>query len=166
MDVRVGGRDVDTTCAIVGGIVAARVGMAGIPAAWRAASEALPEWVREGEPGEDLSRAGLGRQCYAAAPPRAGSGAELVWTPGQWQRVRHGVRALSMDEKWDAYLEGEPADAASQLDRSCHLPGDCGREPGRPATGGRAGRVGPGAVPPRRRRDSESAFLELFLRAW
>ncbi|WNI16365.1 ADP-ribosylglycohydrolase family protein [Actinacidiphila sp. ITFR-21] len=38
------GGDVDTTCAIVGGVVAARVGAAGIPAAWRQAVEALPPW--------------------------------------------------------------------------------------------------------------------------
>ena len=37
--------DVDTVCAIVGGIVAARVGEAGIPAAWRSACEPLPAWV-------------------------------------------------------------------------------------------------------------------------
>ncbi|MDX2138005.1 MAG: ADP-ribosylglycohydrolase family protein [Chloroflexota bacterium] len=39
------GGDVDTTCAIVGGIVACYVGDAGIPAAWRAAREPLPEWA-------------------------------------------------------------------------------------------------------------------------
>lgn len=37
--------DVDTMCAIVGGIVAARVGEAGIPPEWRAACEPLPAWV-------------------------------------------------------------------------------------------------------------------------
>lgn len=37
--------DVDTMCAIVGGIVAARVGEDGIPAQWRAACEPLPAWV-------------------------------------------------------------------------------------------------------------------------
>jgi ADP-ribosylglycohydrolase len=36
------GGDVDTTCAMVGGIVAGAVGVAGIPASWRAAREALP----------------------------------------------------------------------------------------------------------------------------
>jgi ADP-ribosylglycohydrolase len=36
--------DRDTTCAIVGGIVAARVGMEGIPSAWRAAREELQIW--------------------------------------------------------------------------------------------------------------------------
>lgn len=36
------GGDVDTTCAMAGGIVAGAVGAAGIPAAWRAAREPLP----------------------------------------------------------------------------------------------------------------------------
>jgi ADP-ribosylglycohydrolase len=36
--------DRDTTCAIVGGIVAARVGMDGIPSSWRAAREDLQIW--------------------------------------------------------------------------------------------------------------------------
>ncbi len=39
--VEVGG-DIDTTCAMVGGIVAGAVGLAGIPDAWRAAREPLP----------------------------------------------------------------------------------------------------------------------------
>jgi ADP-ribosylglycohydrolase len=38
------GGDVDTTCAIVGGIVAAKVGADGLPAQWRAACEPLPSW--------------------------------------------------------------------------------------------------------------------------
>ena len=36
--------DVDTTCAIVGGIVASYTGVDGIPAGWIAAREPLPEW--------------------------------------------------------------------------------------------------------------------------
>ncbi|MFF9409728.1 ADP-ribosylglycohydrolase family protein [Streptomyces anandii] len=40
------GGDVDTTCAIVGGIVASRVGTGGIPAVWRRRTETLPAWVR------------------------------------------------------------------------------------------------------------------------
>jgi ADP-ribosylglycohydrolase len=36
--------DRDTTCAIVGGVVAARTGTDGIPAAWREAREAIPAW--------------------------------------------------------------------------------------------------------------------------
>lgn len=35
--------DVDTTCAIVGGVVAARVGRAGVPADWIATREPLPD---------------------------------------------------------------------------------------------------------------------------
>jgi ADP-ribosylglycohydrolase len=45
------GGDVDTTCAIVGGIVAARVGAEGIPLAWRDHVEPLPAWSRR-YPGE------------------------------------------------------------------------------------------------------------------
>lgn len=37
--------DVDTLCAIVGGIVAARVGTDGIPLTWRQSVEPLPGWV-------------------------------------------------------------------------------------------------------------------------
>lgn len=37
--------DIDTTCAMVGGIVALRVGAAGIPEAWRTSRESLPNWA-------------------------------------------------------------------------------------------------------------------------
>lgn len=37
--------DVDTVCAIVGGIVAGRLGESAIPAEWRQACEPLPTWV-------------------------------------------------------------------------------------------------------------------------
>ncbi|MCP2323812.1 ADP-ribosylglycohydrolase [Hamadaea flava] len=39
------GGDVDTTCAIVGGIVGARTGLSGVPAELLAAREPLPEWA-------------------------------------------------------------------------------------------------------------------------
>ncbi|GIG60220.1 hydrolase [Longispora fulva] len=39
------GGDVDTTCAIVGGIVAGRTGLTGIPDAWTTAAEPLPGWL-------------------------------------------------------------------------------------------------------------------------
>lgn len=39
------GGDVDTTCAIVGGIVAANIGAEGLPARWRAMCEPLPAWA-------------------------------------------------------------------------------------------------------------------------
>lgn len=37
--------DSDTNCAIVGGIVAARLGRGGLPADWLARREALPGWA-------------------------------------------------------------------------------------------------------------------------
>ncbi|WP_033219466.1 ADP-ribosylglycohydrolase family protein [Kitasatospora phosalacinea] len=40
--------DTDTTCAITGGVVAARTGPSGVPAAWWERREALPAWVAEG----------------------------------------------------------------------------------------------------------------------
>ena len=40
--------DVDTTCAIVGGIVGARVGIEAIPLKWRNRREPLPDWVPTG----------------------------------------------------------------------------------------------------------------------
>ncbi|HEX4787847.1 MAG TPA: ADP-ribosylglycohydrolase family protein [Actinospica sp.] len=45
------GGDIDTNCAIVGGIVAARTGIEGIPAEWLRRCERLPDWanVREEE---------------------------------------------------------------------------------------------------------------------
>ncbi|GLV60511.1 hydrolase [Dictyobacter sp. S3.2.2.5] len=39
--------DVDTTCAMVGGIVATYTGPQAIPASWRAAREPLPDWYLE-----------------------------------------------------------------------------------------------------------------------
>ncbi|WP_405820100.1 ADP-ribosylglycohydrolase family protein [Streptomyces sp. NBC_01390] len=40
--------DRDTTCAIAGGVVAARTGTAGIPSAWLQAREAIPAWSQWG----------------------------------------------------------------------------------------------------------------------
>jgi ADP-ribosylglycohydrolase len=37
--------DRDTTCAIVGGIVACYTGAEGIPSNWLAAREPLPDWI-------------------------------------------------------------------------------------------------------------------------
>ncbi|HEX9034998.1 MAG TPA: ADP-ribosylglycohydrolase family protein, partial [Streptosporangiaceae bacterium] len=39
------GGDTDTTCAIAGGIVAARTGTTALPAGWRDSCESLPAWV-------------------------------------------------------------------------------------------------------------------------
>jgi ADP-ribosylglycohydrolase len=38
--------DVDTTCAITAGVVAARTGLAGIPPAWLELAEPLPDWTQ------------------------------------------------------------------------------------------------------------------------
>ena len=46
--VRAGG-DLDTTSAIVGGIVAAHTGQTGIPAEWLSAREPLPAWLNPAE---------------------------------------------------------------------------------------------------------------------
>jgi ADP-ribosylglycohydrolase len=40
-----GGGDVDTTCAMVGGIVATYTGIEGIPPKWIASREVLPDWA-------------------------------------------------------------------------------------------------------------------------
>ncbi|WP_035847768.1 ADP-ribosylglycohydrolase family protein [Kitasatospora azatica] len=47
------GGDVDTTCAIVGGIVGAHLGAVGLPADWLAATEPLPDWLDAGRLGEE-----------------------------------------------------------------------------------------------------------------
>jgi ADP-ribosylglycohydrolase len=54
--------DRDTTCAMVGGIVAARVGRAGIPSAWLAATEPVPvsESARGGPSSGSSGRGGTG----------------------------------------------------------------------------------------------------------
>jgi ADP-ribosylglycohydrolase len=39
------GGDIDTTCAIVGGIIGARTGLTGVPADWLSSCEPLPAWV-------------------------------------------------------------------------------------------------------------------------
>ncbi|GHA09695.1 hypothetical protein GCM10010372_06680 [Streptomyces tauricus] len=159
------GGDVDTTCAIVGGIIAARVGTDGIPAGWRAASEALPEWVAENELGEDLTRTALGDEVTPLRRPESIPVPRLEWTPGQWQRVRHGVRSLSMEEKWDAYLEGDQL----SLHRSWTGHGVFRVTVAEGAGGRRPVAAWVESDPDLYRRggdESESAFLELFLRAW
>jgi ADP-ribosylglycohydrolase len=58
------GGDVDTTCAIVGGIVAARVGTGGIPRVWRQSVEILPPWFfsHEAESWAALPRTSAGNR--------------------------------------------------------------------------------------------------------
>lgn len=71
--------DVDTTCAIVGGIVASRVGVEGIPAEWRRSREPLPGWPFGEDPAAtttlyrpvgEAELALIAASGYAAFPPR------------------------------------------------------------------------------------------------
>ncbi|MGC0316635.1 MULTISPECIES: ADP-ribosylglycohydrolase family protein [Kitasatospora] len=99
------GGDVDTTCAIVGGILAARLGVAGIPGEWLAAVEQLPDWVEPERLGADTGPGDV-TPVKPMLKPKPLAVPDLAWTPGQWQRVRHGVRSLSMEDKWDVLLDG------------------------------------------------------------
>ncbi|WP_380285045.1 ADP-ribosylglycohydrolase family protein [Kitasatospora purpeofusca] len=88
------GGDMDTVAAITGGVVAARTGTAGIPAAWLAAREPLPAWafpepggVPDGRGGADL------------LVPRPHPVPDVVWTDAQWQALRTGVLP---DRRWRA----------------------------------------------------------------
>lgn len=70
--------DMDTTCAIVGGIVAANVGIDGIPAAWREAREPLPGVASGGVrrlkiTSDSFPEAGRARHLPTALRSRAGS---------------------------------------------------------------------------------------------
>ncbi|WP_063838316.1 ADP-ribosylglycohydrolase family protein [Saccharothrix sp. ST-888] len=158
------GGDVDTTCAIVGGIVAARVGTDGIPTAWRDAAEPLPQWADADRLGSDLRREDL-HQAHPLQRPEPIGIPDLTWTAGQWQRVQHGVRAASMDEKWNAYLD----DGRLFLHRS--WTGTCVFEVTVQPTadGGHPVRAWVESDPDRYRRGSdeaESAMLEVLLRSF
>ncbi|WP_308191752.1 ADP-ribosylglycohydrolase family protein [Kitasatospora humi] len=100
------GGDVDTTCAIVGGILSARLGVAGIPQEWSAAVEQLPDWVEPDRLGADTGP-GEVTPMKPMLKPRPVPVPELRWTPGQWQRVRHGVPSSAMEEKWEAVFDGD-----------------------------------------------------------
>jgi hypothetical protein len=100
------GGDVDTTCAIVGGILTARLGVGGIPRSLSDVVEPLPGWLEPDRLGTDSSPADF-PQTAAIKRPKAIAVPDLVWTPGQWQRIRHGVQAQAMEEKWNAYLDGD-----------------------------------------------------------
>jgi hypothetical protein len=91
------GGDVDTTCAIVGGIVAAHVGTDGIPFTWQEAVEPLPHWADTDRLGSDLRRADLHRAAACCArnqspcphsngPPASGNGSGTAFVPRAWTR--------------------------------------------------------------------------------
>jgi ADP-ribosylglycohydrolase len=97
------GGDVDTTAAIVGGIVAARTGTSGIPPRWLAAREALPHWTTP-EPGSvarpDTFSRGDGQGLELPRPIPA---PRLTWTAAEWQLLRRGLRPQHMDDRWFSY---------------------------------------------------------------
>ncbi|WP_405359740.1 ADP-ribosylglycohydrolase family protein [Kitasatospora sp. NBC_00085] len=96
------GGDMDTVAAITGGVVAAYTGTTGIPAAWMAAREVLPEWAFPAP------------RRVAAAPvdrtylkplllPRRCPVPDVVWTEEEWQQIRAGLRSREMEQKWESY---------------------------------------------------------------
>ncbi|MEV6973863.1 ADP-ribosylglycohydrolase family protein [Kitasatospora sp. NPDC093806] len=86
------GGDMDTVAAITGGVVAARTGTAGIPAAWLAAREPLPAWAFP-EPGGVAGAPDL-------SAPRPCPVPDVVWTDEQWRRLRTGAVADGPDGRW------------------------------------------------------------------
>ncbi|RKE17884.1 ADP-ribosylglycohydrolase family protein [Streptomyces sp. TLI_171] len=86
------GGDVDTVAAIAGGVVAARTGTAGIPAAWLAATEPLPGWAFA----EPLRPAPV--HLTPIRLPRPHPVPDLCWSDHHWHRWRtglHGPRWLT-----------------------------------------------------------------------
>ncbi|MFJ9458575.1 ADP-ribosylglycohydrolase family protein [Kitasatospora sp. NPDC101447] len=65
--------DVDTTCAITGGVVAARTGLGGVPRTWLACREPLPDWVAAAE-AEAAAGAGAAAEAAAAHESEAATG--------------------------------------------------------------------------------------------
>ncbi|GHF58112.1 hypothetical protein GCM10018790_39910 [Kitasatospora xanthocidica] len=91
------GGDMDTVAAITGGVVAAHTGADGIPAAWPAAREPLPDWAFP-EPG------GVRGREERLRLPRPHPVPDVVWTDGQWQRIRSD--APSRGRWWVSTREG------------------------------------------------------------
>ncbi|MER7581738.1 ADP-ribosylglycohydrolase family protein [Kitasatospora sp. NPDC097691] len=89
------GGDMDTVAAVTGGVVAARTGTGGIPAAWLAAREPLPDWAFP-EPGSVPG--GEGREGMLV--PRPFPVPDVVWTDEQWQRIRTGSGPDTTDHRW------------------------------------------------------------------
>ncbi|GAA2522849.1 hypothetical protein GCM10010201_21260 [Pilimelia columellifera subsp. columellifera] len=84
------GGDIDTTCAIVGGILAARGGPHRPPKAWWEQTESLPRWA--------------GRRAWPITMPRPIPAPQRVYSDEQWQQMQSGYTARGMDEKWDLHV--------------------------------------------------------------
>ncbi|AEV84471.1 ADP-ribosylglycohydrolase [Actinoplanes sp. SE50] len=93
------GGDIDTTCAIVGGILGGRTGLTGVPPAWLAACEALPPFVDEIG---DAHRASIGR---VHTPSRMSglpelTGVRKVWFSGWYDGPVTGIAEHDGHEYW------------------------------------------------------------------
>ncbi|MFF2120386.1 ADP-ribosylglycohydrolase family protein [Kitasatospora sp. NPDC058184] len=91
------GGDMDTVAAITGGVVAAHTGTGGIPRAWLAAREPLPAWAFP-EPGG--VRAAGEPHLTPIRLPRPHPVPDLLWSDADWERIRRGLRARDVDERW------------------------------------------------------------------
>ncbi|MGW4383388.1 ADP-ribosylglycohydrolase family protein [Kitasatospora sp. NPDC004531] len=98
------GGDMDTVAAITGGVVAARTGTAGIPAAWLAAREPLPGWAfpedcRIPPPMRlDAEPPAASRHRPMLLPRPCPVPDSLWFTEEVWRRYRDGYRA----GRWEA----------------------------------------------------------------
>ncbi|MEV1204402.1 ADP-ribosylglycohydrolase family protein [Microbispora rosea] len=123
------GGDVDTTSAIVGGILGGRAGLGGLPRAWLRRAEPLPGWAEvpaglrpetadgawlhstagvtvPSAPGGTVTRSSL-RKVVPFAAPVAMPPPERVWSDDDWAVIRLGHRPVGMDDRWSAYVEGD-----------------------------------------------------------
>jgi hypothetical protein len=56
-----------------------------------------------------VTRASLGETFPIIAPVPMTLLPARVWTAEQWERIKRGYRARSMDEKWDVFAESQVA---------------------------------------------------------
>ncbi|MEU1283682.1 ADP-ribosylglycohydrolase family protein [Kitasatospora sp. NPDC005856] len=95
------GGDMDTVAAITGGVVAAHTGTEGIPAAWLAAREPLPDWLPHA-PGT-VRQAPTRGLLEPMLLPRPCPVPDVVWTEEQWRRIRAGLRSRETEHRWESY---------------------------------------------------------------
>ncbi|MFI0451301.1 ADP-ribosylglycohydrolase family protein [Actinomadura sp. 6N118] len=101
------GGDVDTNCAIVGGMVAAGMEPGALPVWWVRGTEDLPEWLvfppltrPSTATARDWKTEPM-RQPAPLPPP------DRIWAPYEWETIRRGVIPAEMEEKWFAYVEAD-----------------------------------------------------------
>lgn len=59
------------------------------------------------EPALPLTRDSFRKLHPIVAPQPVSHLPERVWTAAEWDRIRAGRRAMSMDEKWNVFAEGD-----------------------------------------------------------